>query len=122
MSFSVWEQLGQLKLLTMRLGVLHEAQIKQLKIWPRVFFQNSNKSQFSVDIEKKSIVFDVWQNSSKENALEKKAPEILDQNTKELLGDDWSVRIVLHYPKKKDVIHRFYRKVPEIVPPSKRKA
>lgn len=122
MSFSVWEQLGQLKLLTMRLGVLHEAQIKQLKIWPRVFFQNSNKSQFSVDIEKKSIVFDVWQNSSKDNALEKKAPEILDQNTKELLGDDWSVRIVLHYPKKKDVIHRFYRKVPEIVPPSKRKA
>jgi len=111
--FGVWEQLDQLRLLTDRMGVLHEAQVKQLKIWPRVIFQSSKKSECSVDIDKKGVVFDIWQNSGKKNE-EKSASEILDQHVKRLFGDSWSVKIVLHYPKKANVIYRYFAKIPEI--------
>jgi hypothetical protein len=52
------EQLLMLKAVTLRLGVLHEAQALQLKMWPLAALPFITKSVAKVDVESRTVSFD----------------------------------------------------------------
>lgn len=97
---NAWEQLLLLRDQTRRTDALHEAQVLQLKCWPRVLFDTSTASQFAIDFAKKRIVFTVTTSRKKrpKGDIEfrlgpKRAAEALNEYTKLLLGSDWDVDI-----------------------------
>ncbi len=95
---NAWEQLMLLKETTRRTQVLHEAQVLQLRMWPRVFFSKSTNSEFAVDFEKKRIVFTVTVSRKADPKLGKglatpAAATLLDECVKQLLGADWDVEV-----------------------------
>lgn len=49
------EQLMQLKAMTVRLGVIHEAQALQLKMWP-LLIPNIGEAESKVDVETKTVI------------------------------------------------------------------
>lgn len=99
MSLSAWEQLMLLKEQTNRTGMLHEAQVLQLKMAPLVLFAKSTKSSFGINIDSKRIVFTITMGKRLPQGLvnkplgPKEAATTLDDLTKRLLGDDWDVEI-----------------------------
>jgi hypothetical protein len=78
-SGTVGEQIGLLRELTRSTGVLHEAQVQQIRYWPVLLF--SGKSSAEVATETKKSV--KWTKPS----------QILADWTKTLLGDDWTVLV-----------------------------
>lgn len=97
----MWEQLMLLRAQSARLGTLHEAQVLQLKLWPRILFQTSTKeTSFKTDIVEKKLVFSVVNTGkpfkpSKGQGVVRPAdaPVVLDEWTKALLGGDWDVTV-----------------------------
>jgi hypothetical protein len=86
-------QLLMLKDLTKRMGVLHEAQVLQLKMWPLTLFTHAKKTEERVNLETKEIDFDILQTKGKKPTDLKERFEALDKWTRWLLGDDWVVRV-----------------------------
>lgn len=86
-----WEQLAHLSGLTKTTGVLHEAQVLQLKYWPYVMAPHAKSIETVVFQEKKEVRFVL--------KLGKKAPpsdfqarlDALDRSVKTMLGYDWQV-------------------------------
>jgi hypothetical protein len=94
------EQLMLLRAVTARTGILHEAQVRQLKLWPLLVFQESKSATCKPNVEKKSIVFDVtngpkpFKPGRNERRIEpREAPVMLSNWVKQLLGEDWAVTI-----------------------------
>jgi hypothetical protein len=92
-SASQEEQLLLLRDMTARMGVLHEAQILQLKMWPLVLFDNIKKCEEHVNIEGKVLEFHILQTKGKYPADKDKRFDVLIDWSKWLLGHDWLVRI-----------------------------
>lgn len=91
MPSDAWEQLCWLRDMTRRTGMLHDAQILQMKMWPRVLFEGCSKSQASVDVDSRSVVYEVHLKAAgkKQEAL----AETLSDYTKNLLGSEWAVSV-----------------------------
>lgn len=91
------QQLLLLREQTRRMGVLHEAQVLQLKMWPRAFFvKSTSATQVAVDIEKKRLVFTVVVGKGKtpEGAMgPSAAADRLAESAHWLLGAEWDVDI-----------------------------
>jgi hypothetical protein len=86
-----FKQLMILKGMTERWGVLHDAQLLQLKMLPMIMIGNCQKVQVDYDCEKREINFivkTVGKLASAEFFYEK-----LDEAVKTLLGNTWLVRI-----------------------------
>jgi len=88
-------QLVMLRGMTKRLGVLHEAQCLQLRLWPFSIDPTLEKSEAKVDLESKRVDF-VWTGSTlKVNKKYQTRLKALKDNVKFLLGDDWSITVTL---------------------------
>jgi len=104
-----FEQLLLLRAFTKTTGMLHDAQVLQLKMWPRVLFQRSTASQIRVDVAKAHLSFDIAVAGGKpiKGVLEPDAPKLLHDWVKSLLGPEWSVSIYLSEGKRKKDKHHF---------------
>jgi hypothetical protein len=90
---SIWEQLVLLRQFTARTGVLHEAQIQHLKIWPRLLFPNT-KARTSVDQEGRKVNIEVLSVTGRApKAILPKPAETLNEWVKALLGASWEVAV-----------------------------
>jgi hypothetical protein len=87
------EQVAQLKALTLRTGTLHELQIQQLKIWPRVALPHTTSSEARVDTTKHVVEFRVEVSGRAPSQLTDRLKG-LDQSVKDLLGTWWRVKVV----------------------------
>ena len=89
-----WEQLKLLQAFSRTTGALHEAQILQLKAWPRVAFAKLIKHEVTWNIVTKKVIFNVYL-QEKIKVLKEFTTRcrVLSTNVKEMLGDDWAVRI-----------------------------
>ena len=92
-SASQEEQLLLLRDMTSRLGVLHDAQVLQLRMWPLVLFSNLKKCEEHVNIEGKVVEFHFLQTKGKYPKDMKARFEAMADWTKWLLGHDWVVRV-----------------------------
>lgn len=91
----VMEQLMLLRAFTSRTGILHEAQVLNLKMWPSCVFDKVASSEFSFDWENATICFDIIFKGRKRPKNITKSCEALAQFTKTLLGPEYEVRIFL---------------------------
>jgi hypothetical protein len=89
------EQLLMLKGLTRSMGVLHEAQVLQLKMWPLVLFTHARKCEERVNLETREIDFVILQTKGEAPKDLEARMEALVGWTKWLLGDDWMVKVKL---------------------------
>ena len=88
-------QLVMLRGMTQKLGVLHEAQALQLRLWPYTVDPSLDKSEAKVDLEAKVITF-VWNGSTlKIDKKYKERLQTLSDNVKFLLGEGWLIEVVL---------------------------
>lgn len=81
---------------TRRTQSLHEAQVIQMRMWPRVFFVRSTKSEFGVDFERKKILYRIEMGGSKPDGPHlnpKQASDRLAECTQSLLGEDWEIEV-----------------------------
>jgi hypothetical protein len=101
------KQLILLRDLTARMGVIHEAQQLQLKMWPIVLFTHGQKFEERVDINGKEVDFIILQTKGKKPADMDERFKALNDWTKWLLGDDWLVRVKL----RDKVLYRGMRRV-----------
>lgn len=92
-SASQEEQLLLLRDITARLGVLHEAQVLQLKMWPLVLFGNVKKCEQHVNIEGKVIEYHILQTKGRYPNDKQARFDAMADWTHWLLGSDWIVRI-----------------------------
>ena len=88
-------QLVLLRGLFQRFGVLHEAQVLQLRLWPFAVDPSLNKSEAKVDMEARVVTF-LWTGSTFN--IDKKYQsrlKTLSDNVKFLLGEVWSIEVIL---------------------------
>lgn len=91
------EKLAQLRYLTASTGALHEAQVAQLKIWPKVLFP-CTESTVKVDIENKILWFTVkCSRKFRPNERGNRRAKALEQWCHDLLGKDWVVCLEAQY-------------------------
>lgn len=88
-----WEQLMLLRDTTRRLGGLHELQMTQMKIWPLIFI-GAKTSVAEFGYETKQVVYRL-EGLKKRPAKFQHRLEHLDKATKQLLGDEYLVTIML---------------------------
>lgn len=91
---TVKEQLIMLKDQTRRLGVLHEAQVLQLKMVPWGFWPTVKSFEVLPDLEKHDMVFELKLNGKKPDDFNEQCEKV-NQWIKWLLGDEWIVRVRL---------------------------
>jgi hypothetical protein len=101
------KQLLLLRDLTQRMGVIHDAQQLQLKMWPIVLFTHGQKFEEHVNVEGKEVDFIILQTKGKKPTDMDDRFKALNDWTKWLLGDDWLVRVKL----RDKVIYRGMRRV-----------
>lgn len=89
------EQLILLREWTAKMGVLHDAQVLQIKMWPLTLFTHAKKCEEQVNIEGKELNYVIVQTKGAAPKDIKKRYEALIDWTKWLLGKDWTVRIKL---------------------------
>jgi len=89
------KQLLLLRDLTQRMGVIHDAQQLQLKMWPIVLFTHGQKFEEHVNVKEKEVDFIILQTKGKKPADMDKRFAALNEWTKWLLGPDWLVRVKL---------------------------
>lgn len=94
MADQVWAQLGILRGLTRTTGVLHEAQVLQLKMWPRLAIPHAESTEFGWDPINRTIEFRarVARGQKPPRDLVKRLKG-LDRSVKSLLGTDVVVRV-----------------------------
>ena len=99
---STKEQFEQLKLLTIRTGALHEAQVMQLKCWP-LLIPGVKTAVISVDPIKHVVYYDLVPKNKifKKTKMVMKFCKEIDKWSKVLLWNDTTVII----KAKDDVIH-----------------
>jgi hypothetical protein len=86
------EQLMLLRDITKRTGILHDAQVLQLKMWPLILLPFSKSAKAKIDTTKYEITFEV----DVHGKLPKDADTHfgrLNEAVKWLLGKEWLVRV-----------------------------
>lgn len=93
-SLSGWDQLILLRDIANSAGALHDAQVRQLRIWPLALFSHVLKHEFQWDFEERRLFFRFKVHAKKKppRNLEKRY-KILDHNVKLMLGPEWSIEI-----------------------------
>jgi hypothetical protein len=97
-SDSALEQILLLRGLTKTTGILHEAQLLQLKLWPMVMISHATSSEAVFSYDDKSVVFNVATKGPKPKDLDKRL-ECLDDSVKMLFGDEYLVVVYLNGKK-----------------------
>src|SRR5574337_647015 len=91
-----------LRAVTEMTGGLHELQVRQLKIWPRVLFQDSLRAECEVHagdgvaaLDPSTVKFTVHCKSGKRKPIltDKEATKLLETYVHQLLGDQWIVEV-----------------------------
>ncbi len=90
----IQEQLVVLRGMTAQTGVLHEAQLFQLRLWPHALFDKISNAEIRIDQEKYTIeyVF-TWKIKGKKTADFKRRAKYLGKSIHWLLGDHWQVTV-----------------------------
>lgn len=87
------QQLLQLRDLTSRLGVLHDAQVLQIKMWFLLSVEHCQSYTLEVDLDNSEIQYTI---TKTQGAIKKDfefRSQMLAYSIKWLLGNDWIVRI-----------------------------
>lgn len=95
---SVPVQFEMLREMTRSTGVLVEAQLRQLKLWPMVLFSECMTAESRVDFSKKTVSFLVSYPSGAEKLpfeVFKERNGYLGAWVQELLGEEWAVDVVV---------------------------
>jgi len=95
------EQLILLKGITNMTGVLHEAQVLQLQLYPLMVYEKGTSSVAEVDFEKRAIKFKVTVLETPPDEQHKKAVAQLVDWVRWLLWDHASVSVEFILPKGK---------------------
>lgn len=90
------EQLLMLKAVTLRLGVLHEAQALQLKLWPLAALPSITKSVAKVDVESKTVFFECEASSLRATKKLAQGCAALESWVRFMLWDDTTVFIKIN--------------------------
>jgi hypothetical protein len=86
-------QLVLLRGMTQKLGVIHEAQALQIRLWPYTVDPSLEKSEAKVDMEANRVEF-VWTGSTFDiDKKYRKRLETLSDNVKFLLGEEWKISV-----------------------------
>lgn len=85
-----WEQLMRLRDLTRRTGMLHELQMKQLKIWPRVFF-DCDKHELTYDCDAKIVTITLVTKAALAFRDLERRIKALEDCIHTMLGPDWAL-------------------------------
>jgi hypothetical protein len=93
------EQLMLLRETFKRTGLLHEAQVLQLKYAPLIM-THATKAEFSLDFENKTLIYKLLEYKGKRPIDLDKRCELLVRYTKQLLGDDFVVFVKMNKVKK----------------------
>lgn len=93
---AIWEQIFELKELTKRTGILHDAQIKQMHLW--VSLVAGGKYTLEIDVDNKKIYIRYKLKCTEKNI--KNRGLWLDKSIKLLLGDDWNIKLYFKNIKK----------------------
>lgn len=88
---AVKEQLGLLRELTKTTGVLHEAQVQQIRYWPVLLFEA--KSAAEISTQTNTIHYKIMPTKTKKKIKWDKPSSLLAEWTKALLGEDWTVLV-----------------------------
>lgn len=86
------QQLMLLRDLTAKTGILHEAQVQQIKLWPFAICPNVGKSEAHVSVEKQTIEYHL----TPEKGQIKLNPKIMEkfmEGVSLLLGPEWRIQI-----------------------------
>jgi hypothetical protein len=88
-------QLGQLKALTVRTGIVHEAQVLQLQMWPMVVFPHAMTATADINTENRSVFFKIHTSLSalRNSKSHVKAVGFLTEWIRNILWDDTAVNI-----------------------------
>lgn len=97
MNDDVMEQLMLLRALTSSTGVLHEAQVLQLKMWPACFFKGVKSHEFVFQWERRKLAYDI-KAKGKHTHLKKRCVA-LEKCVHTLLGGEYQVTILLNGKK-----------------------
>lgn len=92
-------QLAHLREFTAKYGLLHDAQVLQLKLWPLVAFPHSTSSKAEVSVEERSVRFQITTKGKGPKNLSVRLHS-LGESVQWLLGADWTVAV---YENKKRV-------------------
>lgn len=88
------QQLALLREQTKRTGLMHEAQVLQLKYWPLVVGPDKVAVQLSWDTETMLVTYVLDLSICEDkDGLSPQARENLENWVKELLGKDWAVKV-----------------------------
>jgi hypothetical protein len=88
------EQLILLRDLTAKTGILHEAQVQQLRLWP-LMLTHATKVDLFFNPSEKIIIFELGQAKGPKPKDLKKNIHILSSWTKFLLGEHYKVSVLL---------------------------
>lgn len=88
----VQKQLMMLRGLTKTTGMLHEAQVLQLKHWPRIAIPHSTYSEFAFSHEKHLVEFRIKTKGKAPGDLKLRLGG-LTESVRDLLGPEYTVRI-----------------------------
>lgn len=93
----IWERLQVLRETTSMVGLIHESQLEQLKLWGRLVFQHVPKEGISIAIDgdKKSVTYKLSAGKLDKLELQAKLVAGLDRSIHALLGDHWYLNIDL---------------------------
>lgn len=87
------DQLLTLKGMTIRTGIIHEAQVLQLQLWPLVLFKDALTSSADIDPKTKNITFKIFTNKKPNKKEFKTANDRLIDWCRFILWDETSINI-----------------------------
>lgn len=113
------DQLVALRGLTALMGVLHEAQVLQLKLWGAVAFAHVPKGKWEVrvDMDARTVTY-VLPRRKRAPAQLPKLVAALDRSVHWLLGDEWA----LHITENNQAVYQGQRQVAEEKTDAERKS
>lgn len=92
-----WDELLLLKKMTETTGVLHDAQVLQLKHWPLLLFEHAKRIFSEVSTNKHSVHLRMTVKDAKEPTDVKDRYVALDTWIKRMLGDHWALVVYVDY-------------------------
>jgi hypothetical protein len=87
-------QLMKLKLVTQVTGALHEAQKLQLQYWPLIVLPHVKKTTFKFSFDNKELIFLIEDTHGRKPKDLRKRLKILVKMTKDLLGEEYTVKVL----------------------------
>lgn len=124
------KQLLSLRVITEQFGVMHEAQILQIRLWPHSIDPKLESSVANIDVENAEIFYQWKSNTKKIDKKYLNRLEELHNSMCRFFGDGWRLRVDVNgtvvYPvntvKKKTVVKKTVEKKKNVVKPGKKTA